>query len=72
MGISHHLPPSQIYTGQSRLSPHPSNADNNGAADNDADDDAADDAADNNADINADNNNAMHTTDDDADAMQHR
>ncbi len=52
--------------------PHPSNAGNNNAADNNTDEDAADNHADDNADVNTDNNNVMQTTDDDTDAMQHR
>ncbi len=54
------------------LPPHPSNADDNGAADDDADGDAADNNADNNADVNADNNDTMQMTDDNADVTRHR
>jgi hypothetical protein len=60
------------YTGRSRLPPHPRNADNNNAADNNADDTAADNNADDNSDVNADNKHAMQTTDNNADATRCR
>jgi hypothetical protein len=51
---------------------HPSNADDDNAADNNVDNNAADDDADDNADVNADNNSATQMTDDNTDAMQRR
>jgi hypothetical protein len=52
--------------------PHPSNADNDDAADDNADNNTAEDATDNNADVDADNNNLMQMTDNDTDAEQCR
>jgi hypothetical protein len=47
--------------------PHPSNADNHDAADDNTDNDAAYDNAEDNADANAENANTTQTTDDDTD-----
>jgi hypothetical protein len=50
----HTISPPHKVTGQSRLSPHPSDADVNGADDDNADDEDADNNADYNADIDPD------------------
>ncbi len=81
----HHLPccgditPSSHHTNtqdKADCPPHPSNADDDDAANNDADnnaaDNAADDAADNNADVNVDSNNLMQTAGDNADVTRRR
>jgi hypothetical protein len=60
------------YTGQSRLSPHPSNADDDNAADDDTDNVVVDGNTDNNADINSDNDEAMQRTDNDTEVMRCR
>ncbi len=49
------FPPHKYTQDKADSPPHLSNADDDGAADNDTDDDVADDATDNNADVNADN-----------------
>ncbi len=66
------FPPHKYTQDKTDSPPHSSDADDDNAADNRADNDAADNDADDNADINADNNDAMQTTDDNADAMQCR
>ncbi len=69
----HTIFPPHKYTQDEADPPlHPSNADDNGAADNDADDDTADNNTDDDADINTNNNNAMQTTDNEADVTQCR
>ncbi len=65
------FPPTKIQD-KADSPPHPSNADDHNAADDDADDNAADNNADNDTDNNADNNDTMQTTDDDANDRQRR
>ncbi len=66
------LPPHKCTQDKADPPPHPSNADNDDAADIDADDDATDNNADDNSDVDADNNNMTQATDNNADATQRR
>ncbi len=69
----HTIFPSHKYTlDKADSPPHPSDAGNDNAADDDADNNAADNNADNDADVDTDNNNATQMMDDDADTMWRR
>ncbi len=69
----HTIFPTHKYTQKEADSPpHPREAEEDDAADNDADDDTADNNADDNADVDTDNDDRTQTTDDNADAMQCR
>jgi hypothetical protein len=72
VGISHHLPPSQIHRTKQTPPPYPRDADDNNAADNIADNNTADNDTDEDANNNADNNSVMQTSDNNADATQCR
>jgi hypothetical protein len=66
------FPPHKYTQDEADSPPHPSNADNKDAADDNVDDNDADNDADDNADVDADNNNTMLTADDNTDLAQCR